>query len=193
MAVVARRGQGRHDGSDRLMEPIHRGTLFDQTPDVDEGSAEFSPCGLYRYTLRRAWGVAPPVLFVMLNPSTATAEQDDPTIRRCIGFARQWGAGGLLVANLYALRSTDPRGLSAVPDPVGPDNDSWIQRLAGTSLRVIVAWGAAPGPDPARPQRVRSVLRSVGVEELWALGLSRSGAPRHPLYMPKASSPVRWL
>jgi hypothetical protein len=168
------------------MQPVR---LFD--PDPGGSEAQFSPCGLYRYTLRRTWGEAPPVLFVMLNPSTATAEQDDPTIRRCMGFAKQWGSGGLLVANLYALRSTDPKGLAAVDDPVGPENDLWIERLAGLALRVIVAWGASSGPDPDRPQRVRSLLLS-GVDELWALGLSRSGAPRHPLYMPKDSNPVRW-
>src|SRR5690606_18576726 len=94
------------------------------------GTARFSPCGQYRYLLTRPipapfWKPdAGEAVFVMLNPSTADASEDDPTIRRCIGFAKEWGCTGLTVANLYALRSTDPKGLWKHRDPVGPENDA---------------------------------------------------------------------
>lgn len=136
--------------------------------------------GAYRYRLERWWDEdRPAVLFVMLNPSTADARDDDPTIRRCVGFARGWGAGGLLVGNLYALRATDPRGLVGVADPVGPENDEHLAAMHRAAARTVVAWGAWPGPDPARPTRVLELLGGA----VRALGTTRSGAPRHPLYL----------
>src|SRR5262249_14212908 len=95
-------------------------------------AAVISDCGRYRYSLTRRWGDAaePRALFVMLNPSTADAEQDDPTIRRCIGFAKAWGMGSLEVVNLYALRATDPAALLSAPDPIGPKNDTMITSAA---------------------------------------------------------------
>src|SRR5262245_19133112 len=89
--------------------------------------ALISPCGLYRYWLTRTWDNSlRRVCWVMLNPSTADAEQDDPTIRRCVGFARSWGAGGIIVVNLFAFRASDPKALLRAADPVGPDNDGHI-------------------------------------------------------------------
>lgn len=95
------------------------------------GGAHLSACGAYRYALRRTWDPArPAALFVGLNPSTADAERDDPTTRRCVRFARDWGFGGLLVGNLFAYRATRPRDLRAAAEPVGPENDWWLAALA---------------------------------------------------------------
>src|SRR5262245_13227298 len=112
-------------------------------PDLfQQSSAELSPCGRYRYALTRTWGDPKKVVcWVMLNPSTADADQDDPTIRRCLGFSRAWGAGGLVVVNLFALRATDPDQLRIAADPVGPDNDSHLSTAAFGRL-VVAAWGA---------------------------------------------------
>ncbi|MGF6870951.1 DUF1643 domain-containing protein [Paraburkholderia sp. MM5477-R1] len=102
-------------------------------------SAIISECGGYRYILTRAADSMCPMktaaVFVMLNPSTADEEQDDPTIRRCRGFARLWDCNGISVANLYALRSTDPAGLWVHPDPVGPDNDAHLCQIASIETR----------------------------------------------------------
>jgi hypothetical protein len=148
-------------------------------------AATISADGLYRYRLERWWNEdVPAVLFVMLNPSTADARDDDPTIRRCVGFARSWGAGGLLVGNLYALRATDPRGLVGVDDPVGPENDDHLFRMSRVAARTVVAWGAWPGPDRYRPARVMAALcgQAIGARA-YALGRTKAGAPRHPLYL----------
>src|ERR1700679_2220036 len=89
--------------------------------------AQFSHDNTYRYTLTRKWDEGPAVAFLMFNPSTATATTEDPTIRRCIGFARRWGYGRLVILNLYAIRGTDPRTPSQTLDPIGPLNDYWIE------------------------------------------------------------------
>lgn len=144
--------------------------------------AVFSDCGNFRYRLWREWGLGSPLLFVMLNPSTADAFTVDPTIRRCIGFARRWGAGGITVVNLYGLRSTDPRALNVHPDPVGPDNDAVIGRvLSGDGIaRVVAAWGAHGRAD--RVATVRALAAGAGVS-LACLGRTKGCSPRHPLYV----------
>ena len=116
--------------------------LFQTAPT---STAEISPCGLYRYRLTRTWdAAAPALLFVMLNPSTADASEDDPTIRRCLGFARRERAGGLVVANLFAFRATDPKALEDAADPIGPDNARWIETcVRETSGPIVAAWGAS--------------------------------------------------
>ena len=101
--------------------------------------------GQYRYLLWRYWGEAKRLVWVLLNPSTADARQDDPTIRRCVGFAKGWGYDGIQVVNLFAYRATDPRELKAVVDPVGPRNDEFIERAARGHEMVVVAWGANGG------------------------------------------------
>ena len=103
--------------------------------------ATFSPCKVYRYSLTRGFDDGPACNFLMLNPSTATATEDDPTIRRCIGFAKGWGYGVLYVTNLFALRATDPRELYKHAEPVGPDNDRCILTAATGSQLVVAAWG----------------------------------------------------
>lgn len=147
-------------------------------------SAVFSECGAYRYALWRDLGMLGEgtVTFVMLNPSTADAEQDDPTIRRCVHYAERWGFGRLAVANLYAYRATNPKALYGVEDPVGPENDHWIQELASDAAEVIVAWGAQRGPIPGRDGRALELIDAAGLIPQ-ALELTDGGYPRHPLYV----------
>jgi hypothetical protein len=145
--------------------------------------AVISRCGRYRYLLERhdpARPDAPPLGFVMLNPSTADASLDDPTIRRCRGFAATLGYGGIVVLNLYALRATDPAELRVHPAPVGPRNDHWLRSAATRAPDIVCAWGNHA--DPARAAAAVSVLRSSGAR-LFTLGTTLSGAPRHPLYI----------
>jgi hypothetical protein len=128
--------------------------------DDSSGWADLSPCGTYRYLLGRRVGEGDrTALFMMLNPSTADATEDDPTIRRCTGFARREGCGVLEVVNLFAYRATDPAELRTAPDPVGPANDHHIKAALGRVALVVVAWGALPRPLIARPGR--SVRRST--------------------------------
>lgn len=155
-------------------------------------SAVISSCREYRYSLRRpALSVGasrPPAVFCMLNPSTADATVDDPTIRRCRGFAERWGCNGIVVVNLYALRSTSPRALWSHADPVGPINDHYIRAAVRDSEGVVCAWGAN-----AKPERVAAVVELLrGVGGLYCLGTTKDGAPRHPLYVPGDTRLVDW-
>ena len=120
-------------------------------------SAAYSPCGAFRYSLSRRWGSAPAVAFIMLNPSTASEAQDDPTIARCAAIARALGAGGITVVNLFALRATDPRVLRDAPEPVGPLNDAAILSACSGASRVICAWGTH-GAHLGRDAQVASGL-----------------------------------
>jgi hypothetical protein len=152
------------------------------------GSGQVEP-GVYRYLLWRAWGAGARVLFIMLNPSTATATEDDPTIRRCVGFARAWGFEGLEVANIFALRSTDPAALYAHADPIGPLNDATIADAARRAGRVVCAWGNH-GRLMNRGLRVLAALLIAGVQP-WCFRLTKSGQPEHPLYQPYKRELVR--
>jgi hypothetical protein len=161
------------------------------------GAARFSPCGRYRYTLERAWdAVLRPesdrVIFVMLNPSTADAEQDDPTIRRCIGYARAWGYSGLVVLNLFALRATNPALLKHADDPVGPENDHVLTEYFASGARIVAAWGAH-GEMHGRASKVRGMIVNHQRGRVWCLGLTAAGEPRHPLYLPADTEPVAYL
>jgi hypothetical protein len=152
------------------------------------GEATFSPCGTYRYTLSRAWGdPTNRVAFCMLNPSTADASIDDPTIRRCIGFAKLWGAGALDVVNLFALRSTDPKALYKHHSPVQPRgtliNDEAIVAIAKAARFVVAAWGKH-GSLLARAGHIETMLWVCRVD-LVCLGVNGDGSPKHPLYLPK--------
>lgn len=158
------------------------------------GSARLSPCGLFRHELRRWWAPGPRLTFVMLNPSSADATHDDPTLRRCAGFARALGFGGLRVVNLYAYRATDPAELwRAARDGVdvtgGAANDEVLGRVGSTARRqlVVAAWGAH-----ARADRVAEVTALPGWHRVHALGTTRDGAPRHPLYLPASARPEPW-
>lgn len=145
-----------------------------------ESGAIFSQCGLYRYHLWRIWGESGRVCWLMLNPSTADVTNNDPTITRCIGFSKLWGYGGLDVVNLYGLRSTNPKGLRLVSDPIGPDNDRTIEQVARESPFVVCAWGVNAG---SRGQTVTRRLRMLGIK-LHHIGLTVKGIPWHPLMVP---------
>jgi hypothetical protein len=146
-------------------------------------SAVFSFCRRYRYLLVRRVGFGDRVVaFLMLNPSTADEANNDPTIRRCIDFATRDGFGVLRILNLFAWRSTDPRGLLEVADPVGADNDATILATAADAEIVICAWGVH-GRLHGRANAVLAILRPHA-DKLRCLGLTKSGAPRHPLYLP---------
>ena len=144
------------------------------------GGAAFSRDRRYRYRLWRRWDRSrPAIAFCMLNPSTADARRDDPTIRRCIAFARAWGYGGIEVVNIFAMRATDPRALRSARDPVGPRNDAFMRRAAALSP-VVIAWGV----HGALRDRESAALKLFGGRSrLLALGRTRSGSPRHPLYL----------
>lgn len=156
-------------------------------------TAALSDDGHYRYELGRVW--APDdglVLFVMLNPSTADANHDDPTIRRCVGFARRWGYGGVLVGNLYAYRATDPRELDTADDPIGRGNEDALYRMARRASLIVAAWGAQPARG-GYVWREGSIANGPLYErEVYALGLTKAGHPRHPLYVPGDAELVRW-
>jgi hypothetical protein len=163
--------------------------------------AELSECGRYRYTLERAWAQLPRyVLWLMLNPSTADAAKDDATIRRCIGYARAWGYTGILVGNLYAWRSTSPRGLlyagAAGSDPIGPENDRHVRGLVTRAELVVCAWGQT-GPLTEARQRVLQILRPRRhggdcPHEPHALKFNANGEPAHPLRLAAKLQPAHW-
>ena len=169
----------------------------------------FSECRNYRYHLERKWSAFEPIMiFAMLNPSTADAFSDDPTIRRCIGFAKRWGYGGVGILNLYALRSTDPAQLLKAEDPEGPDNaEYWQQQITDTStynwdrfrrrqVCVVCAWGAHPAARRKAPAYIDLLKRQGQNAALWCMGTTKDGLPRHPLYMPGNSRlcpyPAKW-
>ncbi len=153
------------------------------------GEATFSDDRLYRYVLTREWLTGEHVVaFIMLNPSTADAQQDDPTIRRCIGFAQDWGFRRLVIGNLFAFRSTDPMELLRVDDPVGPDNDDFLTKIRREAHMTVCAWGNRGGyhgrGDIVKNQTARKRRR--------AFGLTKTGQPRHPLYLRAQQSLVRF-
>jgi hypothetical protein len=150
-------------------------------------SAHISACGNYRYSLERVWEPKQPsVLIIGLNPSAADAERDDPTLKRCIGFAKYWGYGGLVIGNLFAYRATDPRVLKQVADPIGLENDSWLARLREGTDRAVAAWGN----HGSLYNRAQSVAGRLG--RLYCLGCTTSGAPKHPLYVRATTQLVPW-
>jgi hypothetical protein len=161
-------------------------TLFGDLPETS--SAVISDDGVYRYLLmRRIAPVGRVMTFLMLNPSTADALVDDPTIRRCKSFAVREGAGTLYVVNLYALRATDPRELAAHVDPVGPRNDEFLRIQGMSATTLVAAWGNG-GSLHGRGAEVTVMLAEAGVR-LMCLGRTRSGEPRHPLYV-RADKPL---
>jgi len=123
-----------------------------------------------------------------LNPSTADAHRDDPTIRRCIGFARDWGAGGLVMTNLFAFRATYPTDLKKASDPVGPKNDAWIRRMAKSCSTVVAVWG-----NDGRWMNRSTQLRATLGRKLKVIRLNQGGEPAHPLYLPKSLKPSDWV
>ncbi len=159
---------------------------------LTRSGAYISQCRQYRYWLERKWDTGfKPQVFVMLNPSTADAREDDPTIRRCMGFAKREGAGGIIVVNLFAYRTTDPKELEVAEDAVGPANQQAIGdallTATLTECPVICAWGAN---RRAEEQAVKLKSRALDFgAKLVCLGITAGGAPRHPLYV-KGNAPL---
>jgi hypothetical protein len=164
-------------------------------------TAIFGPGGeasSYRYMLHRDLARQPlelpfepprrTCLFLMLNPSYATATINDPTIRRCRGFGLAWGFTDLSVGNLFGYRATDPAELLTAEDPIGPMNDEAILSLARAADRIVCAWGLH-GRLKGRAEQVQQLLREF---DLWALRLTKDGHPSHPLYLPNATEPFVW-
>lgn len=157
----------------------------------------FSDDRKYRYTLWREWPInevasdlrhrhAQFAQFIGLNPSTADETQDDPTIRRCVQFAKDWGFGALCMTNLFALRATDPQDMKAHPDPIGYDNDDWLESLSQHAGVIIAAWGK-DGKHMHRGVRVKLRLNNP-ISCLHCLGLNSDGSPKHPLYLKKSAT-----
>lgn len=161
------------------------------TPDMfpTRSSAVFSRDRTYRYRLSRTWSDAKPLVFLMLNPSTADEETNDPTVERCERRAREYGCGGLEVVNLFALRSTDPQALYTHPDPIGPENDAHIVEACRLGM-VVCGWGQH-GRLGKRGRKVRELLCSH-VIDAYALHLNCDGSPTHPLYVPYTRKPALW-
>ena len=153
-------------------------------------AAVYSDCEAYRYALTREWAVGRRLLVVMLNPSTATEEANDPTVERCERRARGLGYGGFRVVNLFAWRATDPRALRVVADPMGPYNDAALDAGALWADDVLCGWGVHGGLL-GRDRVVAAQLRGHN-RPLWHLGLTGAGQPKHPLYIGSAQAPVLW-
>lgn len=148
-------------------------------------TAVLSECGQYRYALKREWDAKKPkVMFVMLNPSTADHKDNDATIRRCIGFAKSWGFGGIIVGNLFAYRSTQPDQLLTCTDPIGPANMLTLQELYTECASVVCAWGNGSIVDKIMKMHPNyRPLQNFKMTDLYYLKLSNSGHPWHPLYL----------
>lgn len=154
-------------------------------------SAVLSPDRTYRYLLMRAWRPSKrTVMFVGLNPSTADERIDDPTVRRMIRFAREWGYGTMYLGNLFGLRAPSPQRLAGVHDPLGPQNDEWLMWMAAHSHIIVACWGAHPMADE-RARVVEPLLAARG--EVFCLGTTKDGCPKHPLYLPLVTKPERMV
>ena len=152
--------------------------------------AVYSDCLRYRYLLTREWAPGPRALFVMLNPSTATEMQNDPTVERCERRARALGFGAFRVTNIFAWRDTDPAGMKRAADPVGPFNDTAIGQSAHWADLILCAWGTH-GAHLGRGAAVATLLAGTGLH-LHHLGLAQAGQPKHPLYISYARQPELW-
>jgi len=158
---------------------IKRNALFDQTKK-------------YRYLLTRKWADGnEKITWIMLNPSTADAFKDDPTIRRCIGFSQKWGASNLDIVNLFAYRSTDPRKLYKIDDPIGAKNDEIILNSTKNAKKIIIAWGNH-GILYDRDKYVLSNLLKEYSNKIYILKRLKSGQPGHPLYIPYNTKLMLW-
>jgi hypothetical protein len=153
-------------------------------------TAVYSDDERYRYLLTRIWAPGPKALFIMLNPSTATEFQNDPTVERCERRARALGFGAFRVTNIFAFRATDPRVMRAKADPIGPDNDTAILASLDWADQVICAWGSH-GAHLSRGPAITAKLRATG-KPLFHLGLTQAGAPKHPLYIGYTVQPMLW-
>lgn len=156
--------------------------LFEQT-DVNKG-AKFSECRKYRYALWRLWDFnKPKIMFIGLNPSSANENEDDPTIRRVVRFAKDWGYGGIYMCNLFAIVSPDPKILLSCADPVG-DNDNWLMKFEELCKDKLFGWGNFPEAE----RRARIV--APWFPDALCLGKNKNGTPKHPLYIAANTKPI---
>ena len=150
------------------------------------GTVIFSPCGTFRYRLERSLGQDGPVVAILgVNPSTATADIDDQTIRKDVGFGRRLGWSHIIKGNLFAFRATDVRELRTAADPVGPDNDNHLEQIMRDADVIVAAWGAKaklPWLLRNRYLRIRRISERVG-KPLMCWGQTKDGSPRHPLML----------
>ena len=159
---------------------------------LSKSTAIYSDCERYRYALTREWDAAGKrALFIMLNPSTATELQNDPTVERCERRARALGFGAFRVTNIFAWRDTDPRKMRAADEPVGPANDATILDGVAWGDTVIAAWGTH-GVHLGRGPQVAALLRQTS-QPLYVLGLTKEGHPKHPLYIKYSQQPALWI
>lgn len=150
-----------------------------------KNTAKLSECRKYRYALWRTWDDSKPfVMFVGLNPSTADENTNDPTLTRCINYAKSWGYGGVCMANLFAYRATEPSDMKTSNDPIGSENNKWLKKLAKEAALVVAAWGN----DGSYLRRSKQVLEII--PNLSCLKLNKSGEPAHPLYQAAKLKPV---
>ena len=160
-------------------------TMVLQRGRVMNRTAQISPCGFFRYSLGREWDPSKSkVLFIGLNPSTADEQQEDRTSLACIRYAQRWGYGRLEIGNLFAFRSTNPSGLYLANDPVGPDNDIWLEKLQSDADLVVCAWGNG-GSYMGRDKAVLGYLKNTH-----CLVKLKNGAPGHPLYKRASLLPI---
>ena len=158
---------------------------------LSKSTAIYSDCEKYRYALTRVWDEdAKRVLFIMLNPSSATEVQNDPTVERCERRARALGLGAFRVTNIFAWRDTDPRNMRAASDPTGPANDAAILDGVDWADTIVAAWGTH-GAHLGRGGTVTALLRHSGCA-LQCLGLTKDGHPKHPLYISYSQQPMIW-
>ena len=149
-------------------------------------NANFSRCRTYRYALWRIWDTSQPfVLFIGLNPSKADEQNNDPTVTRCINFAKEWGFGGLSMANLFAYCATYPKDLKKAKDPIGSANNRWLSRLDKDAGLSVAAWGNDGG------FMGRSTLVRKRLTNLHCIKMNKSGEPAHPLYLKSGLLPLR--
>lgn len=166
-----------------------------------ERITQFSPCRKYRYTLWREWdcdsltgcaddlpSIGGYLMVIGLNPSTADETRDDPTIRRCIGFAKTWGFGALCMTNLFAWRDTKPENMKAAPEPCGMENGRWITEVADGAGMILAAWGKH-GSFIGRDRNVMSALKALG-KPVHCLKRNNDGSPIHPLYVAANTAPI---
>ncbi|MBL4783629.1 MAG: DUF1643 domain-containing protein [Porticoccaceae bacterium] len=150
-----------------------------------KNTAKLSTCRNYRYALWRTWdGTKPYVMFIGLNPSTADEKTDDPTLRRCINYAKSWGYGGVCMANLFALRATDPSLMRASQHPIGTENNRWLKKLAKDTGLIVAAWGN-DGMHLGRSTQVKDFIPNMH-----CLKINKSGEPAHPLYQSAKRLPI---
>ena len=163
-------------------------------PDVKSSAVWGGPNKCYRYRLKRTWDETKPhAMFIMMNPSTADLKVNDRSVAKCTRFARTWGSyGGIYVGNTFAYRATNKKRLSAIADPIDPENDKHLIEMAKLAGIVIFAYGK-PGHRrlQAQGQRIAKMLIDKGVKP-YVLKLSKNGTACHPLYLRKTSKPVVW-